>query len=554
MTMATPERPKTAIREGLMVALVAALLLIVFQVSPGLEDTGAGTHLVTRSRSLPPGDSSYHIRMAWLYRTGEISRAGSDFHWMRETIWNGRFADKDFLYHLFLVPFTLGARDVTDTTPLIWGAKASVVVVGVLLALTLFGVLRGFGVRHAWLYVALTLFFGSYGFLFRLNEVRNWPLSVALALGGWLLMARERRLPLALLALVYTLSYTASHFLLMLWFVRTVGGLIVGADDEKPRLAWLKSDLRSLGAILAGLALGVALHPGHFDLLYTWWVQTVLVPLAVQSPSTFSPLEGTSPGMIFGLEMLPSTGQAIVRTLWPSLAAPLALTLTAARMRVRPSRETVLVGGAALMALALAMSSSRFIEYLGPFMALAVGMFATGIMTSRPWKVRAKAAPRAFKLAPATLVAVLLALTAWQNFEVVRDLSVIRPRISREIGQWLNAAPQTQGKVFFNPRWDQFGDLFFYAPRQDYILGLDPLYLHAHSERKSVLYWDIALGRWQQDPIQTIRDDFKADYIIAYQAQPYALYDYLAEQEKRGRVKLVYASDDQFARIYESVG
>ena len=55
-------------------------------------------HLVDR-------DSLYHARYAQLLPERGLAR---DFPWTQESVWRDRFSDKEFLFHILLVPFCRG--------------------------------------------------------------------------------------------------------------------------------------------------------------------------------------------------------------------------------------------------------------------------------------------------------------------------------------------------------------------------------------------------------------------------------------------------------------
>ncbi len=166
-----------------------------------------------------------------------MQEAGGDYHWARESIWNGQFSDKDYLYHLYLVPFTaLLADGPQDAKGLIAAGKLACCVNMVLLTLAMFGAMRVMGIKRAWLFTLLAVFFGAGYWVFRVNLNRSYVISIALAIMGYALMVRAELstarfralLGLFFLAAIYALTYTASHFLLVLLFVRAFLQLIVG--------------------------------------------------------------------------------------------------------------------------------------------------------------------------------------------------------------------------------------------------------------------------------------------------------------------------------------
>ena len=58
-----------------------------------------------QSSGLAGWDSYYHIKIAHLYSTGELSLLGGEFPWMQHSMLHGLRHDWQLGYHLFLIPF-----------------------------------------------------------------------------------------------------------------------------------------------------------------------------------------------------------------------------------------------------------------------------------------------------------------------------------------------------------------------------------------------------------------------------------------------------------------
>src|SRR5262245_16228827 len=82
--------------QAALLALLAFLATAWFQIGPGWVDDGqGGRKLGMQAVGLLDVDGYYHIIMGELYREGRVQEAGGDYHWARESIWNGQFSDKD---------------------------------------------------------------------------------------------------------------------------------------------------------------------------------------------------------------------------------------------------------------------------------------------------------------------------------------------------------------------------------------------------------------------------------------------------------------------------
>jgi hypothetical protein len=560
------DRPKSAFREGLLVFLAALFCVGLYQAQPGMVVREDGSRFFGfKARSLPEGDSTYNIRLAWLYRTGAVSEAGDHFHWMSSSIWAHEFCDKEFLYHLYLAPFTLGARDVRDTGALIWGAKLATSVLFALLALTLWAVLRGFGVRHAWCYVPLIAVLGGMVFANRAEETRAWPMGVICSLVAWLLMAKNRRLALLLVAAVYTLAYSAVHFLIMLWFVRTLLAFALGAAPGGTRKIELQRHLWLLAAIFAGVTLGVLLHPGRAHFANMWVVTYLLVPVSnlqgSMQEAALGVLKALGLGrelpraevqrLKLGVEFLPKAGGNLLFNGGAAMLTPLALGAASAWQQHKPSRETLFALGAALMTLCMFIASSRFAEIMGPFMALAAGLWLDELFKSTRLKRRMALAPeRLRRLGFAGRSTFVAALVVFWVF-VLYDREPPLPRPWRDAALWMRDNPDARGKVMFHSRWDVFPDFFFYAPRSDYIVGMDPNYLLAHDAGKSSLYWDIYENKVDAATVMRIKREFGAEYVMVMPPHTPALDKECRRLAEEKRLSLVYVDEYYSLAIYQ---
>jgi hypothetical protein len=547
--------------QGALLAAVSLLAMLHYQFLPVVVNTPDGRAVHAASVGLPGSDGYYHIKAAYLYRTGEIQAAGADFHWTRESLWNGGFSDKDYLFHLYLIPFTLLADGPADADGLALAAKLGTAVLGMLLVLTLFVVIRAFGVPHAWVYALSIGVIGGIYFLFRLNLCRSYLMSVMFALTGWLLLARGQRLGLFLIAVVYTLAYTASHLLLALAILRAIGELIVGPRLHSTRLRDLRSNLVLMGCIAGGIAVGTLLHPQPLELVRLWWVQNALV-LALSHRDTLAPLAETAsawlgmpvnlqPGaaLPLGMELEPTDGKRLVFSSPVLFFSPLVLPLLAAVLGWRPSRETLLTSAVALVFFVAYIINTRFMEYAAPFMALAIALWLTGILSSdgyASWRERRPVAALALPTAGAVLAlaggAILWLAAAYTHR--VPDRGEIEPA-----ARWLHENEEAHGKLVWHDRWDDFTKLFFFASECDYLVGLDPTFFYLHNPERYRLWMEIQRGE-HRDFLDTIRDEFEAQYILAHRSSSEFFYNRLHDYAQQGRLQLCIKHENDRWSLY----
>jgi hypothetical protein len=197
-----------------------------------------------RMSILVDADSYYHLAVARWYVQEGIATA---VPWARFSILASG-ADKEWLFHLLLMPFTLGDAAVGGRLALA-ALNASLAAVIARYAAQAIGPV-GFAVP-VWLWIAAPPFLAR---AVRLRPELLALLIILLAIGA---AARRRHVLFGILAFVFTLGYTAWHvflFLALLW-------------------AWRDRRL-ALPAVIGTLA-GLVLRPHPIATLQLWYVQNV---------------------------------------------------------------------------------------------------------------------------------------------------------------------------------------------------------------------------------------------------------------------------------------
>lgn len=187
-------------------------------------------------------DGYFHARFAWMLPERGLSRA---FPWTQLSTWKLQFCDKEFLYHVTLMPFTRIGDD-----PML-GARihAALLSVGVLGALYL--VLRAHRVRWPLCFAALPLASGGL-FIARLGMIRSHVLSMLLLMVGVHLLLRKDWKALLALGFLYAWCYTMPFVLVMTAVPFALGGWAAA----RGAVPWRAPAAAGLGSVL-----GLALHP-----------------------------------------------------------------------------------------------------------------------------------------------------------------------------------------------------------------------------------------------------------------------------------------------------
>jgi hypothetical protein len=431
--------PTAPSNRGLKLFLSCALTLYAaFELR---EFQFATPHMLSR-------DGYYHARYANLLPERGLSR---EFAWMRHSFWSDRFADKEFLFHLWLAPWC------TKEGALVPRAKfAAWILAGAAIATFGFAV-RWTGARGWMLWVLVLLGAGNH-FLFRLLECRAHVLSILFFISGTALLLKGKWRWLAAAGFLYSWSYAAPHLL--------VGAALAHAAAiavRERRLEW-----RGVAFSAAGVFAGLLLHPYTPNSLHLWWVQNVVVLSQAWG-------RGGDLGVHLGQEfesILPRSLVTSSTAVFASLMLSVLFALLAAE-RSKLSTRTFSLLFVAAMSFTLYCLSARFIEYLAPAAVWALASAATDLFEGVSVMSLARERPRALATGLLAAAALLVAvhLRTWNR--TLEEVRRTKGAVMAGAARWTRAnVPRGENVAHFN--WGDFVQLFAYDPDHRYIVGLDP--------------------------------------------------------------------------------
>ncbi|MFC1624034.1 hypothetical protein ACFL28_01765, partial [Candidatus Omnitrophota bacterium] len=185
-------------------------------------------------------DGYLHIRMAeFLKEFGPRY----DFHWARFSTFSDNFSDKDFLYHVFLIPFTF-FKDI------FFGAKVAAAIFASLLYFAFYLILRKYSNRIVLPFFLLT-FFLSDMFLQAISRPRPISIVILITLLSIHLIMKKRHRLLFLTALLYSLGHITSPLIIIYALIIE----IVRRLDRK------EFCVKTIIAAFLGVLVGFMIHP-----------------------------------------------------------------------------------------------------------------------------------------------------------------------------------------------------------------------------------------------------------------------------------------------------
>lgn len=405
-------------------------------------------------------DGYYHARLAGMMPERGLSRS---FPWTQISTWKDRYCDKEFLYHLAMMPFArIGSEPIL-------GARIFATLLSGMVIVTLFLVLRAHRVRWPLFFTALPLGMGGL-FLARLGMIRSHVLSMLLVLLGVHFLLRRRWRAVFVLGFVYAWSYTVPFVLLM-----TAVPIAVGRWLWRDGLDW-----RSIAAAGLGSTLGLAVHPYSPMTLETFLTYVQIFRMGMEGV-------GRS-GFELGNEIYPYA-LPVFFNIYPLILilVPVLILLVVVRWK-HLAPETLGVVFSALCWFGMTMASARFVEYSVLLLTIALAFVVRDSVDAMESVTDDLFRDRRARIAAAlAAIGLLMAFHVYSmKFYIYYQTKAASPRFFDGASAWMsrNLAP---GETVINLFWDDFPDLYYAAPRQRYLWGLDPTYTIRYDQNKAVL-------------------------------------------------------------------
>ena len=431
------------------------------------------------------GDGYFNIRYAEVLREHGPSRS---FPVWQETFLREHFADKEFLYHVFLIPFTFG--------DLLLGARLAAIFFASLAMATFYVVLRRLKVPWA-LFFSFALIACSSDFLYRLTFTRSLVLALSVALAGTGAILLGRVGWAFVLAAVYANTHVSFHLLPCAALLH---------DLHRPGAAdggrW--SRFRMTLATLSGTAAGCLVNPFVPYNLRLWWDLNFRVLWAAWSGrSDLRPVSEVGPQS--SADLLLSNAGVFV-----ALAAAVYL-LSRAR-KVSAEARTLLVMSFGF--LALTMMSQRFAEMWAPFTLLLAAVAARDARDGPPQEAARPPAPGRLAVASLGLGVLLAAGLLASNFKTDRDAAAAEEGSQLAGASTWMKANVPSGETVFHPWMDDYAEIFFFNPQLRCLVGWDSILMYVTDPARYRLWVDVAVGR-VDDLFTPIRRTFRCRFVCA---------------------------------------
>ncbi|CAN5206019.1 hypothetical protein BH09SUM1_BH09SUM1_20470 [soil metagenome] len=421
-------------------------------------------------------DSYFHVRYSSLLPGRIFSRT---FPTTEYSVWGTTWGDKEFLLHLFLMPFVKVESFIVE------GAKLAGATLNMMFLASLAFAMKRQKIRAAAFWPAV-MFAISGHWLIRFGSVRGQLLSLVYLPWIILFFQQRRAKPLAVVTFLFTWSYTASYFAFVLVLFLALGRWLIGiaGRDAGGKAEDGACDCKLIAWCFAATLTGMLIHPNTPNLQLTNWIHIRHVLAGAWGLQS----EGIGLGGEFNSGLL---RESLTDCTGMYIALGAAWLISAAgRYRVQP--RTLLLLWMTMPLFGLFALSYRFVEYIAP-----MSLWALAAVLSDQWDGWRTENPH--RKPVAGLIAATAVVLIVCQIQAIRVASrVILDKTwslnQQGSGKWLreNAAP---GTLVIPLAWGQFPQLFFHAPALHYPVGLDPMLMHVIHPDESRLLDDMLFRR-----------------------------------------------------------
>ncbi|MFH1588282.1 MAG: hypothetical protein ABIA76_03030 [Candidatus Diapherotrites archaeon] len=443
------------------------------------------------SPELYGNDSFYHIKLAKIMLDDGL--VPKEFPWMQFTPLNRNFVDKHFLFHLYLIPFTL-------FEDLAFGLKLANLILLSLVFLFFYFLLKENKINHAELWV-IVFALGSESFIYRLLLGRAITLGVLLFLIGFYLMQKKNYLGIAAVSFIFVWSYAAFPAIALLALSYSFGIYLTKKELNGKIFAFC----------LLGIILGMVINPFFPDNII----------LGISSDLRAATLR--EPGMSIGEWNSFSSWSFLISSL-PIIFLLLLLFYFIAFKKselTAKSRELFLP---LLLFLLMAVKSIRVIDFFVP-VAVLFSAFSFNELTKeiKPKKIAALA----------LITALFIGMTA---FSTINSLDPERSSF-RECSEWLEKNTPEKSVVFLW-QYDDFPMLFYHNTHNYYTEGLDSYYLKDFNAE----LFEVKKQIVQENRLELIKPNFNSNYVFIEKNA--GLKEKINSLKKSGEVKEIHEWKD----------
>jgi hypothetical protein len=193
------------------------------------------------------------------------------------------------------------------------------------------------------------------------------------------------------------------------------------------------------------------------------------------------------------------------------------------RFKVKVNDTFVFSSVLAIAFLVLTKRSFRMFEYAAPVWAWFLATGFTGLkktVTREQLLTKLKKTFWQTGLSKTATVTILAVAIGAVSFSLYDSLKFVKNSLNNHPLQHLSGPAQwledntVPGAIVFNAGWDDWPFLFYFNSRNNYLVGLDPMFMHEYDQKKYNVWSDIITGRDGDKLHRKITTHFNSRYVV----------------------------------------
>jgi len=426
-------------------------------------------------------DGYLHIRMAKFIQDYGLKY---NFHWARYSTFAKNFADKDFLYHILLIPFAQFSKDIFV------GAKLSAVFFGVLFLIVFFIILRLYTLKPLVPFFLLALLISD-RFFYLFCWPRQMILVVALTIFGIHFLIEEKPWPVFMITFIYCLMHVSGPYMLLYAMLTEVTRYIRSR----------RFNFKSPG--VTGLAIAVAylVHPNFPNNILVFYLNAIMVPVYSMKW-----------GIELGAEFFPLSTREYLLSYPFLILAIVSIFLLAVFLRPKATLRTQVFLVHSSVFFIFSFLSQRYIAHGYPLMLLSLASYIQDYAKEgAPQEDLLRLKPL-LRLVIVFLcgLGIIFGISTYKNLRQFAFMHKVFDSHYETVGRFFRQNIP-KGELIFHANWSDSQYFIGVDPDNDYFVTFDPTYMFYYNRQLYNLYRDVSFGR-TKDPYDVLKNTFKAKY------------------------------------------
>lgn len=426
-------------------------------------------------------DGYLHIRMAEFIKNHGLKY---DFHWAHYSTFVKNFADKDFLYHILLIPF------VKFSPKIFFGAKLSAIFFSVIFLIFFCIMLRRYTLKPLVPLFLLALLMSD-RFFYLFCWPRQMIIVIALTILGIHFLIEKKYLPVFFVTFIYCLIHVSGPYM-FLYAVLT---------ETTRFFSNRKFNFKSLWITALAIAAAYLVHPNLPNNILAFYLNSIMVPIYSMKW-----------GLELGAEFFPLSTREYLLSYPFLVLCVILIPIIAVFLRPKATLRTQVFLMHSLVYFVFSLLSQRYIAHGYPLILLSLACYIQDYSKGGVEKVEIPS-PKIllyFGVVFLCVFGVISGVSTYKNLRQFVSVTKVYDSHYESVGEFFKQNIP-KGELIFHSNWSDSQYFIGVDPDNDYFVTFDPIYMVYYDRSLYNLYREVSFGR-VNDPYTTLKHTFGVNY------------------------------------------